>query len=98
MLILLFLIGTVSANDINTTEISTSDIDDVSSAVGIDLTDENYDNGLVDESTDVNNSELLTESSDSTIQNDINDDTLNNSNDNFNKENIIIIKFSNFRR
>ena len=50
VLTLLFLIGSVSANDINTTDVSASDTDDVTGAVNVDSTDENYMNDLTDES------------------------------------------------
>ena len=75
VLILLFLIGGVSANDINTTEISASDTEDVTSTDNDNLNDNEY---LSDESGDLDGSEIISVSSDknSSVQNE-----LDNSND-----------------
>ena len=84
VLILLFLIGSVSASDVNTTDVSASDTDDVTGAVTVDSTDENYVNDLTDESEDLNDSEILSESNSN--ENDLKENEIGNSNNDFNKE------------
>ena len=69
---LFLLIGCVSANDINTTEISAGDTDDATGAVNVDSTDENYNNNLIDESTDSYDSEILSVSSEENFTNENN--------------------------
>ena len=91
VLILFTLIGCVSANDINTTEVSTSDIDDVTSTNNVDLNDNKYTNDF-DESSYSDNSEILSTSSDENLSlqddfdNNNKEDVLGNSDYNSNKE------------
>ena len=59
VLILFTLIGSVSANDVNTTEVSASDTDDVTSTINVDSADENYAKDLTVESKDLNDTEIL---------------------------------------
>ena len=89
VLILFTLISSVSANDINTTEVSAGDTGDVTGAVNVDL-DENYDNDLMDESIDFDNSEILSAYDVNSLQNHLNnslkEDVLNTPNGSDNNE------------
>ena len=81
VLILLFLITGVSANDVNTTEISASDTKDVTSIDNDNLNDNDY---LMDESADLDDTKIVGVSSDenSTVQteldNNIKENVINN--------------------
>ena len=91
VLILLFLIGSVSANDVNTTDVSASDTDDVTGAVTVDSTDENYANDLTDKPKDLDDLKILNVSSDDDYTNGNNvennlKEKYGNSNNDFNND------------